>query len=162
MSRTGYRFTSKFYKKEHTTKIHKFVNARYHTIHTNLQMVIYTIIYTQSDPVTINWLANPTKFTLRIPRPKVQNNANFLLNPPPLHQRSFECLNPSGRGWWTWSDCQCAEKFTHFCFTKATRPLWSVGLCLQGWMLFLVTPYFHYNVTRGGIRIFTFKVQATD
>lgn len=32
----------------------KFLNARYHTIHTNLQMVIYTILYTQSDPVTIN------------------------------------------------------------------------------------------------------------
>lgn len=68
MSRTGFLFTSKFYKKEHTMKIHKFINARYHTIHTNLQMVIYTIIYTQSDPVAINWLANPsTKFTLRTP-----------------------------------------------------------------------------------------------
>lgn len=54
MSRTGFLFTSKFYKKEHTMKIHKFINARYHTIHTNLQMVIYTIIYTQSDPVAIN------------------------------------------------------------------------------------------------------------
>lgn len=47
-------FTSKFLQKENTMKYIKFINARYHTIHTNLQMVIYTIVYTQSDPVTIN------------------------------------------------------------------------------------------------------------
>lgn len=68
----GFLFTYiKISTKGEYNEIHEFINARYHTIHTNLQMVIYTIVYTQSDPVTVNQFAKPSaKFTERTPRPE--------------------------------------------------------------------------------------------
>lgn len=40
-------FTSKFLQnRREYNAIHKSINARYSTIHTNLQMVIYTVVYT--------------------------------------------------------------------------------------------------------------------
>lgn len=40
-------FTSKILQnRREYNAIHKSINARYSTIHTNLQMVIYTVVYT--------------------------------------------------------------------------------------------------------------------
>lgn len=46
-SHTELFFTSEFLQnRREYNAIHKSINARYSTIHTNLQMVIYTVVYT--------------------------------------------------------------------------------------------------------------------
>lgn len=48
-SQLDFSFTSKFLQKRREyNAIHKSINARYSTIHTNLQMVIYTVVYTHT------------------------------------------------------------------------------------------------------------------